>query len=289
MFIIQLMIGIIASVGIGYILCDVLQVPSMKAAKTARNAASKGEKKKSSLAVFLDGFAEEIQDKIKLNQWKEQEIQTDLDAAGIKDEPRLFVAKALTKACAVGILAIPAFFIFKILGLAVLAFAVFVYFNETKGITRKIKKKRAKIEAELPRFVSFVNNKLSHTRDLISILRSYKETAGAEFKEELETTIVHLEQNRTEALTNLEQRVGSPLLNEVTMKLKAVENGTYNEAAWTMLATTFSSLQKDNLKKKALSVPRKVRKGSMALLFCFILIYAAVLGQVLLSSLGTLF
>lgn len=73
------------------------------------------------------------------------------------------------------------------------------------------------------------------------------------------------------------------------MKLKAVENGTYNEAAWTMLATTFSSLQKDNLKKKALSVPRKVRKGSMALLFCFILIYAAVLGQVLLSSLGTLF
>ena len=120
-----------------------------------------------------------------------------------KDEPRLFVAKALTKACAVGILAIPAFFIFKILGLAVLAFAVFVYFNETKGITRKIKKKRAKIEAELPRFVSFVNNKLSHTRDLISILRSYKETAGAEFKEELETTIVHLEHNRTEALTNL--------------------------------------------------------------------------------------
>lgn len=289
MFIIQLMIGIIASVGIGYILCDVLKVPSMKASKTARNAASKGEKKKSSLAVFLDGFAEEIQEKIKLNQWKEREIQTDLDAAGIKDKPRLFVAKALTKACAVGVLAIPAFFIFKILGLAVLAFAVFVYFNETKGITRKIKKKRAKIEAELPRFVSFVNNKLSHTRDLIAILRSYKETAGAEFGEELETTIVHLEQNRTEALTNLEQRVGSPLLNEVTMKLKAVENGTYNEAAWTMLATTFSSLQKDNLKKKALSVPRKVRKGSMALLFCFILIYAAVLGQVLLSSLGTLF
>ena len=289
MFIIQLMIGIIASVGIGYILCDVLKVPSMKASKTARNAASKGEKKKSSLAVFLDGFAEEIQEKIKLNQWKEREIQTDLDAAGIKDKPRLFVAKALTKACAVGVLAIPAFFIFKILGLAVLAFAVFVYFNETKGITRKIKKKRAKIEAELPRFVSFVNNKLSHTRDLIAILRSYQETAGAEFGEELETTIVHLEQNRTEALTNLEQRVGSPLLNEVTMKLKAVENGTYNEAAWTMLATTFSSLQKDNLKKKALSVPRKVRKGSMALLFCFILIYAAVLGQVLLSSLGTLF
>ena len=289
MFIIQLMIGIIASVGIGYILCDVLKVPSMKASKTARNAASKGEKKKSSLAVFLDGFAEEIQEKIKLNQWKEREIQTDLDAAGIKDKPRLFVAKALTKACAVGVLAIPAFFIFNILGLAVLAFAVFVYFNETKGITRKIKKKRAKIEAELPRFVSFVNNKLSHTRDLIAILRSYKETAGAEFGEELETTIIHLEQNRTEALTNLEQRVGSPLLNEVTMKLKAVENGTYNEAAWTMLATTFSSLQKDNLKKKALSVPRKVRKGSMALLFCFILIYAAVLGQVLLSSLGTLF
>ena len=37
MFIIQLMIGIIASVGIGYILCDVLKVPSIQRAFRASN------------------------------------------------------------------------------------------------------------------------------------------------------------------------------------------------------------------------------------------------------------
>ena len=204
--------------------------------------------------------------------------------------PELFVARAATKALFIGIFAIPAFFIFKILGLLVLGVAVFVYFGETKGITGKIKKKRAKIEAELPRFVSTVNNKLTHTRDVISILDSYKETAGPEFKDELIITVADMKTgSQTEALTRLEQRVGSALLSEVTLKLKAVIEGNYSEASWTMLAGTFAQLQKDNLKKKANSIPRKVRKNSMALLVCFILIYVVVLGQVLINSLSGIF
>lgn len=51
----------------------------------------------------------------------------------------------------------------------------------------------------------------------------------------------------------------------------------------------FADYQREQLKSQANSVPRKVRKLSMALLFCFILIYVAVLGQVLLTSMGTLF
>lgn len=291
MIIIQLIIGIIFALGIGCILFDVFKIPSMKASRATHNLGRKGDKKVSNLKLFLDGFAAEIAPKLKLNEWKKHELEEDLKAAGMGDiTPELFIARAATKAVFIGIFAIPAFFLFKILGLLIAGVAIFVYVGETKGITSKIKKKRAKIEAELPRFVSTVNNKLTHTRDIISILDSYKETAGPELKEELIITVADMKTgSQTEALTRLEQRVGSGLLSEVTLKLKAIIEGNYSEASWTMLAGTFAQLQKDNLKKKANSIPRKVRRNSMALLFCFILIYVVVLGQVLITSLGGIF
>ena len=58
---------------------------------------------------------------------------------------------------------------------------------------------------------------------------------------------------------------------------------------WATISLQLSAAQQEKLKEQALGVHRKVRKLSMALLFCFILIYVAVLGQVLLGSMGTLF
>ena len=222
MIIIQLFIGIIFALGIGCILFDVFKVPSMKASRATHNLGRKGDKKVSNIKLFLEGFAAELAPKLKLNEWKKHELEEDLRAAGMGEiTPELFVARAATKALFIGIFAIPAFFIFKILGLLVIGASVFVYFGETKGITGKIKKKRAKIEAELPRFVSTVNNKLTHTRDVISILDSYKETAGPEFKDELIITVADMKTgSQTEALTRLEQRVGSALLSEVKLKQK---------------------------------------------------------------------
>ena len=43
----------------------------------------------------------------------------------------------------------------------------------------------------------------------------------------------------------------------------------------------FSDYQRQLLRAQANAVPRKVRKLSMALLCCFMLIYVAVIGQVL--------
>ncbi len=292
MIIVQLFIGIIFALGAGMILCDIFKIPTLKVSRATHNLGKKGDKKVSPVKLFLDGFAEEFAQKIKLNEWKKKELEKDLLSAGLGDvTPEQFTARAMTKAFAVGIFAIPAFFVFKVLGILFIGLAFFVYFMETRSITSKIKKKRAKIEAELPRFVGTVNNKLTHTRDVIEILTAYKETAGEEFKEELTITVAEMNigANKTEALTHLEERVGSSLLSEVTLKLKAVIEGNYSEASWTMLASTFAQLQKDNLKKQANTIPRKCRKNSIALLICFILIYVVVLGQVLISSLGGIF
>ena len=108
----------------------------MKASRATHNLGRKGDKKVSNIKLFLEGFAAELAPKLKLNEWKKHELEEDLRAAGMGEiTPELFVARAATKALFIGMFAIPAFFIFKILGLLVLGVAVFVYFGETKGFS----------------------------------------------------------------------------------------------------------------------------------------------------------
>lgn len=95
--------------------------------------------------------------------------------------------------------------------------------------------------------------------------------------------------NEEVALTRLESRVGSTMMSDVTRGLIGVVRGDDMEVYWGTTALKFADYQREQLKAQANAVPRKVRKLSMALLFCFILIYVAVLGQVLLTSMGTLF
>ena len=117
MIIIQLFIGIIFALGIGCILFDVFKVPSMKASRATHSLGRKGDKKVSNIKLFLEGFAAELAPKLKLNEWKKHELEEDLRAAGMGEiTPELFVARAATKALFIGMFAIPAFFIFKILG-----------------------------------------------------------------------------------------------------------------------------------------------------------------------------
>lgn len=292
MIIVQLIIGIVSALGIGFILADIFNLPSLKATKAARNVGKTGNKKTSALEIYLGGFAEELSHKIKLNEWKRNDLERELTAAGMKETtPELFICNALVRAVAIGIFAIPAFFIFKLLSFIIIAFAVFVYFKETKGITGIIKKKQSRIEAEMPRFVLTVNNQLKNgNRDVIDILESYKSTAGEDLAAELEITTVQMRSgNDKEAIKQLQSRLNMDSMNQVADRIISVLDGHYNDAAWELLASDFTKKQKENLNMQANKVPRKMRKCSMALLFCFILIYVAVLGQILMSSLGNLF
>ena len=92
--------------------------------------------------------------------------------------------------------------------------------------------------------------------------------------------------NIRNALDSLDKRIGSAWLSEVVRALETVENSADTTALWTSLSMKFKELQRLNLKAQANTVPRKVKKLSMALMMCFLLIYIAVIGQVLMNSLG---
>lgn len=79
------------------------------------------------------------------------------------------------------------------------------------------------------------------------------------------------------------------MLSDVTRGLIGVLRGDDTDVYWASLSLKFSDYQRQLLKMEAQKVPRKVKRLSMCLLFCFMLIYVVVIGIEILSSIGVLF
>ena len=290
MFVLQICIGVLTAIGLAFVLADVYHLPTLKARKATNNLGKKGEKKVGMIEIYLKDFSAFLSKKLKLNEYKRAQLAADLKTAAMEITPETYVADAITKALAIAVFAIPVFFLFKLLSLVVLFIAVIVYFKEYQAVSVKIKSRRQKIEYELPRFVSSVEKTMQHNRSVVYILESYKDTAGEELKAELEITIADMRSGNVEiALTRLENRIGSTMMSDITRGLAALDRGDNNVVYWGQLVIKFADYQRQNLKQQANAVPRKVRRLSMALMFCFLMIYVAVIGQVLLTSLAELF
>ena len=286
----QAIIGALVGVGLFLILADALRVPFFATSTAAGNLAKRQKQKTGTLEIWLHDLAMWISKRLRLNEYKRMQLETDLKSAGMNISPEMHIANSIVKAMLVGIFAVPVFFIFPLLTPVVIALAVFMYFRESKGVANRIREKRKAIEYELPRFVSHIEKTLKHNRDVLYILDNYKETAGPELKSELEITVADMRSGNYEAaLTRLENRVGSSMLSDVSRGLIGVLRGDETEVYWSSLGVKFADYQRQLLKQEAQKVPRKVKRLSMCLLFCFMAIYIVVIGMEIVTSLGVLF
>ena len=183
MYILQIVIGLFAAIGVGCILADIMKVPTMKASKAANNLGKKGNKKTSVIEIYLKEFASKLAQKLRLNEYRRAQLEADLRTAGMDESPEEYVANAIVKAVAIGILALPAFFIAEILALFILFAAVVMYFSESKKVSKTIAEKRKKIEYELPRFVSSLEKTLKHQKGAVFAIEAFKDTTCPELKE----------------------------------------------------------------------------------------------------------
>jgi hypothetical protein len=225
-----------------------------------------------------------------MDSFKRSQLEADLRTAQMDVTPEMFRANAIVKAMLVGIMAIPMAFIFPLLCPVVLFLAVFLYNMEIKSVSKRIQGKRAKIEYELPRLVFNIEKTLKHNRDVLYMLESYSKTAGPEMKHELDITAADMRSGNYEAaITRLESRVGSSMMSDVCRGLIGVLRGDDTEMYWASLAIKFSDAQRQQLRIQAQQVPRKVKRLSMCLLVCFMLIYVVVILAQIVNSLGVLF
>ena len=286
----QILIAGIAAIGLGCILADVFKIPKYPVSKAITSLGKRKNKKTNPLDIWLGDLANLIACKLKLNEYKRLQLKIDLESADMTLSPEQYVANAIVKALFIGAFAIPFLFFAPIISAIVVAIAVAIYFSEYKKVGNVIKEKRRQIEAELPRLVSNIDKTLVHSRDVLGILDSYREHAGEELRRELDITVADMRSGNYEvALTRLESRVGSSMMSDVTRGLVSVIRGDKTDVYWGNLVLKFSDYQRTLLKNEANKAPKRVRKLSMALLCCFMMVYVVVIGQVLLSSLGGMF
>jgi len=286
----SILIAVLFTFGIYLISCDYFRIPFMKTAKTVKNLTDRQNKKASMLNVWINNLSVWLSKFIKLNKYKKSELKTDLDSAGIKVSPELHIAKAIVKAIPVGLLAIPAFYIFPLIFPLIVALAFMLYLRDTKEVQQKLEKKRLAIEFELPRFVSTIEKTLKYNRDLITLIDKYIQTASPEMKHELSITVSAMRSgNYKAAIKDFQVRINSPMLSDVASGLLIVLQGDDTEIFWANLSLRIANSQKQLLISKAQKVPKKVKRLSMCLLGCFMLCYFVVIGQEVLTSLGAMF
>lgn len=287
---IQVIAGILVGIGMMYILLDVFKVPYLKTSKSVKTVSKKQREKTSSVDVWLGGIANSLAKIIRINEYKRAELLNDLRTARIDITPEQYKANAIVKAAVLGVFAIPMLFIFPLLSPVILIIAVVVYNIENKKASIKIKEKRQIIEYELPRFVSTVEKTLKHSRDVLYMLESYTQNAGDEFRDELNITIADMRSSNYEAaITRLEARIGSPMMSDVCRGLIGILRGDDMTIYWSTLSLKFADVHRQQLKQRAQKIPKKVKRLSIALLVCFMLIYVVVIMYQIIGSLGILF
>jgi len=287
---IQAIIGMLVGVGLFYVLVDLYKIPYYKTSQSVDNISKKQKNKTSFLEAQLGSIAKWLSGKIKLDEFKRAQLESDLKTAQMDISPEMFKANAIVKALLIGIFAVPVFFIFPILTPVVLFLAVFLYGNEMKSVGKRIKYKRAKIEYELPRLVFTIEKTLKHSRDVLYMLDSYRESAGPELKQELDVTVADMKSGNYEgAITRLESRVGSSMMSDICRGLIGILRGDDTEMYWASLSLKFNDVQRQQLRLEAQKVPKKVNRLSMCLLVCFLLTYIVVILDQIVNSLGVLF
>ena len=219
-----------------------------------------------------------------------ERLQTVLSSSGDGRTPAAYTADCVVKAVPVALLALPAAFIFPLACPFILLAAVLYGVRTYRSVERKEGKKKEEIEREMPAFTAGIRAQLKHTRNVLMILDACREHAGDALKKELDITAADMRTgNDLSALTRLETRVGSPLLTEAVRGLRAVLRGDNTEAYWESLSVRCADAQKQLLRREANRIPKKVRRLSLALLGCFLLIFLTVIGVQLFDSLGVLF
>ena len=286
----KIIIGILVGVGLMYILLDAFKIPYLKTSKSVKTVSKKQREKTSSVDVWLGGLADSIAKIIKINEYKRAEIENDLRTARIDITPEQYKANAIVKALVIGVFAVPMLFIFPLLSPVIFITAIIVYNSENKKAGKKIKEKRRKIEYELPRFVSTVEKTLKHSRDALYMIESYIPSAGDEFKDELNITAADMcSSNYEAAITRLESRIGSPMMSDVCRGLIGILRGDDMAVYWSTLSLKFADVHRQNLRMQAQKVPKKVKRLSVCLLVCFMLIYVVVILYQIANSLSMLF
>lgn len=97
MIVLQILIAVVATIGLGFILSDVFRIPKYPVSKAITALGKRQKKKTNPLDIWLGDLANRIADKLKLNEYKRLQLKADLDSADMTVSPEQYVANAIVR------------------------------------------------------------------------------------------------------------------------------------------------------------------------------------------------
>ena len=273
-----------------YLTCAFADVPTRKTSRMMLMAQRQGKRRENIFDVYAAKVSAKIAPYVRLDKMKRASLERTLKIAGNSLTPECYVAKAWVIAGTVALCAVPMAFLIPLMVPVLIGLAVALWFSTYYTAFDYVKKRRKRMEKEIPRFALSIGQSLENDRDVLKILTSYRRIAGKEFGAELDHTIADMKTgNYEQALLYLEARVDSPLLSDVTRGLIGVLRGDDQRMYFQMITFDMRQIEQNDLKKEAAKRPRLIQRYSMMMLLCIIMIYMVVLCVEVFDSLGVFF
>lgn len=273
-----------------YLTCAFADVPTRKTSRMMLMAQRQGKRRENIFDVYAAKVSSKIAPYVRLDKMKRASLERTLKIAGNILTPESYIAKAWVIAGTVALCAVPMAFLIPLMVPVLIGLAVALWFSTYYTAFDYVKKRRKRIEKEIPRFALSIGQSLENDRDVLKILTSYRRIAGKEFGVELDQTVADMKTgNYEQALLHLEARVDSPLLSDVTRGLIGVLRGDDQRMYFQMITFDMRQIEQNDLKKEAAKRPRLIQRYSMMMLLCIIMIYMVVLCVEVFDSLGVFF
>ena len=274
--------GALLALGLFFIAADFLKLPRLATQRAMLSVGRQEKKQARSMEALLMGWAVKLAPHIHMDEYKRSRLKNTLNAAGMGMTPEVYSSFAILKASVILLGIIPCLLVLPMLAPVILFLGIAVYFKEIRRADERLGEKRGEVEAELPRFVATITQELAASRDVLSMVESYKRNAGQTFAAELDILTADMRSGSYEAaLTRFEARFNSPLLSDIIRGLIV--------AYFQMLSHDMKQLELQRLKAQAMKIPPKIRVFSFLMLMCFLMTYLAIIVYEIITSLGGMF
>jgi len=210
-----------------------------------------------------------------LSEYREKQLQSDLDRLGKAGSPKNYLAMAMAKSLLITVFGL----IFIPLGLPWFALltavaGVLAYFRSTQELREKVGKINRSIAAELPRLVESLNYTLQDNRDLISFFEKYRKVAGTALGRELDKLILAMKIGNHElALREFDARLGIPHLSALVSILCGVYQGVDQRTSLMILEQDIRTFQREQIRRDMEKRPGRIKVASFILTILMIFMF----------------
>lgn len=279
--VIVIILGVIAIIGVRYVITGFLPYPSKKARKTIKVYEAKNKRvevSSSGMSDTIKSITRPLSRFIRLSPIARDEMGKALQISGINMTPEEYTVFCYGYGC----IFIGAGLVLLLIGW-MMSLGIYLYAGaivacagpvmvliKKRSLTKTQQKAMAGVDGELSRFVSFLRAAMvTGNESVLSMLERYV-AYDEHFAEELARTIADAKTSNFDgAMARFDQRMNSDKLKMVIHGLVAANNGDNVDVYFAMLERDFEAYEIALLKQNIQTIPKRMRLPKM-------LMYSAV-------------